>query len=452
MTRERGVGALGRRLLTAFILVALASVVVLTVAALVGSSRGIAAGQGTERQATADAVAGEVARALGAAGSWAGADLSAAIAIGQAQGADVTVRDLSGAVMGGTAGGMAMGAMNGMGRGGVVADVIVDGVAVGSVRLGFGSTAADRGQTIAWTWILVAAIASLLFALGVAVWTTRWITAPIRRLSTMARSFAGGDRAARPSPEDLASDSELGDLARAFAAAADDVERSEAVRRRLSADVAHELRTPLAVLQAGLEELRDGFVDADPERLAALHEQSVRLGRIVEDLAQLSAAESAGMALRRLPLDLGVVVEDAVAAARPAVAARGMTLESDVAADISVVGDADRLHQVLGNLLANAARYCRTGDRISVRAAADPPWAMVTVADTGPGIPPADLPLVFERLWRGSSTAPSDEAGSGIGLAIVRELVEAHGGDVRADSDGESGTTITLRLPLASAG
>jgi two-component system sensor histidine kinase BaeS len=213
----------------------------------------------------------------------------------------------------------------------------------------------------------------------------------------------------------------------------------------MAADVAHELRTPLAALQAGLEELRDGYVSPDRERLEALHAQSVRLGRVVDDLSQLSAAESAALTLRRAPVDLGLLVAEAIASARASTDAAGLVVTAQLAADVIVVGDADRLHQAVGNVLANTVRYCRSGDHVDVRVRAEGSDAVVVIADTGPGIAPTAVPHVFERLWRGS--ADSDAAGSGIGLAVVRELVVAHGGSVEAQSDGVSGATFFLRLP-----
>jgi two-component system sensor histidine kinase BaeS len=327
--------------------------------------------------------------------------------------------------------------------------VIVDGVTVGSVRLGFGSPATATAQTIAWTWILAAAVVALIVAFVVAWFVSRRISRPLVRLATVARSFAAGDRAARAAPADIAAPGELGELARAFDATADDVARSEQTRRRMASDIAHELRTPLAALQAGLEELRDGLVEPSPARLAALHEQSLRLGRVVGDLAELSAAETAGLSLERQRLDLGALVEDAVTAARASLDSAGLRVSVDVPRGVMVDGDPDRLHQAVGNLLVNAARYCRAGDAVRVRVATDVASAVVTVADTGPGIRPTDVPRVFDRLWRGA--ADTDVAGSGIGLAVVRELVAAHGGTVTAQSDGSTGTTFTIRLPLALA-
>jgi two-component system sensor histidine kinase BaeS len=469
-------GPLGRRLLVAFVVVALTSVVVLTVASLIGTSRGLSAGEDARRQTAAVDAAQAAASAYRDAGGWAGANLSAAQGIASNAGAGLVVRDASDVVvtaatemMAGTGQGAGLGngpgnglgsgqgngqqstgmmqggGMMGTGRGGIVEPVVVDGQTVGSVRLGFGSPSTSTAQNIAWTWIIVAALVSLAVAIVMALYVSRRISRPLARLSGVARSFAAGDRAARADPADASAPGELGEIARSFDASADEVVRSERARQRMAADVAHELRTPLAALQAGLEELRDGLVEPEPARLAALHAQSVRLGRVVDDLSHLSAAESAALTLRRQRVDLGLLVSEAVSASRPSLDAAGISVTVDVPAGIAVNGDADRLHQAVGNVLANAARHCRAGDSVAVGVAADTSRALVTIADTGPGIAPEDLPHVFDRLWRGS--ADSDAAGSGIGLAVVRELVVAHGGTVEARSNGRSGTTFVLSLP-----
>jgi two-component system sensor histidine kinase BaeS len=144
---------------------------------------------------------------------------------------------------------------------------------------------------------------------------------------------------------------------------------------------------------------------------------------------------------------MGELVTAAVTAARPSLDAAGVSVRVHVDRGLIVDGDADRLHQAVGNVLANAARYCRDGDQVTATAVRSGSAVEIRVADTGPGIAAADLPYVFERLWRGS--ADSHVAGSGIGLAVVRELVTAHGGTVVADSDGASGSTFTIRIPAA---
>ncbi len=328
--RSTGLGPLGRRLLVAFVLVALSSVIVLTVAALIGTTRGLSAGEDAQRQAAADAVAVAAADAYEAAGGWAGADLSRAAGVASAAGAGLTIRDSSGRPV---AAGSGMGGGNaGMGRGGVLADVVVDGVVVGSVRLGFGTPMTSTAQTVAWTWILMAAVVAILVAFAMAWYVSGRISRPLVRLTQVTRAFAAGNRDARSLPADTTAPGELGELARAFDASAEDVVRSERTRQRMAADVAHELRTPLAALQAGLEELRDGLVEPDPERLGALHAQSVRLGRVVDDLAALSAAETAALSLHREVLDLGGLVEDAVDAARASMEGAGLVVDDERAA------------------------------------------------------------------------------------------------------------------------
>jgi two-component system sensor histidine kinase BaeS len=445
-------GRLGTRLLVAFVVVALSSVVVLVGAALIGTARGLAASESEQRAQAAQQVAQAAASAYAVKGSWDGADLGSADAAAAQAGARLVVRDASGRVVSGagrgegTGGGAGMGAGMGNGPGAgdaVVADVVVDGAVVGMVRLGFGGSTAAAAQQVAWTQIVVAAVVALAVAAVVAWFVTRRLTRPLVSLAGVARSFAAGDRGARATEADLAAPGEIGDLARAFDAAADDVARAEASRREMAADLAHELRTPLAALQAGLEELRDGLVDPDPARLAALHEQSKRLGRVVDDLAALSAAENAALSLRPTTVDLADVVLEAVALAGPSAQSAGVRLHTD-AARVLVHADADRMHQVVGNLLGNAVRYCREGDEVTASVRRDGAEAVLEVRDTGPGIAPQDLPHVFERLWRGRA----DTEGSGIGLAVVRELVTAQHGTVTADSDGVRGTTVTVRLPV----
>jgi two-component system, OmpR family, sensor histidine kinase BaeS len=451
---RRALGPLGRRLLAAFVLVALSSVVVLTGAALIGTSRGLTAGEGTQRAAAGARAAAAAGDAYRAAGGWAGADLRSVDGIAAQAGARLLVLDSDGSVLRAPGGEIRVpgsaGAGAGAGRGAVVTSVVVDKVAVGSVRLAFGSPATATAKQIAWTWISVAAVAALLVAFVVSWFVTRRIARPLVRLSDAARAFASGDRSARATPADLAGPGELGALARAFDTTADDVFRSETARRRMAADVAHELRTPLAALQAGLEELCDGLVEPDVERLGALHDQSVRLARVVGDLAELSAAETAVLSLRRTRLDLGGLVSDAVAAARPTLDAAGLVVRTELAPRVVVDGDVDRLHQAVGNLLTNVARYCRHGDTATVSVSAHEVDALVVVADSGPGIPPEELPHVFDRLWRGRTNV--EVAGSGIGLAVVRELVTAHGGTVAVTSDADTGSTFTLCLPLAPSG
>lgn len=446
MTGERRplAGPLGRRLLVAFVLVAFSSVTVLTLAALVGTVQGLASAHRDERAEMATRAAAAAATAYRDADGWRDADLTRAAAIADAAGARMVVLDAGGAmVWPGRGRGSGMAGMHSDAADGAVAQapIVVAGQQVGTVRLAFPTTAGD-GRSVAWSWVVGAALVALATALVMSGYVARRLARPLVELAATARRFAAGDRHARAG---VGAPGELGEVARAVNTMADEVVRAETARRRLAADVAHELRTPLAALQAGLEELRDGLREPDLACLASLHDQSLRLGRVVADLAELSAAESAALALRPTGTDLAEVARAALAAQRPQLTAAGLRVEADLATPVAVRADPDRLHQAIANLLANAARYCRPGDRVTVCAHADEASAVVVITDTGPGIPADELPHVFERMWRGRLAR--SVAGSGIGLAVVRELVTAHGGTVTVDSPPGHGTTVTIRLP-----
>jgi len=437
---------LHRRLLIAFAAVAAVSVILLTVAALIGTGRGVSAAQAADRRQATARAASAVAQAYQRSGGWTDANLAPAQAIADAAGAQLIVRDAGMAMMwpGHAPSNAGPGIQSTSDT--ESAPVVADGRTVGTAVLVFSHSASTgAGRIVATTPVALAALAALLIAAAVSVFVARRLTRPILAVASAANAFAHGDRTAR-SPAD--GPGELGTLANAFNTMADHVVRAEHTRRRLSADIAHELRTPLAALQAGLEELRDGLADPVPERLGALHDQALRLGRVVDDLAALSAAEAARLTLHRADADLSAIAAAALASQEPAMRAAGLIIDRTLGDRVTVAADADRVHQAVVNLLANTARYCRPGDTVSVRVFASGGDAVLQVADTGPGIAPADLPHVFERLWR--ATTSSAVAGSGIGLAVVRELITAHGGTVDVDSSPGHGATFTIRLPLVA--
>jgi len=446
-----GLGPLGRRLLFAFVLVAVSSVLVLTVAALIGVGQGFQVATQVNHDQAASRAAVAAGDAYQKAAGWDGADLSRTSAIAEAAGAKLFVLNAAGAPVGGTSfGGGHTGPGQGMGTGpvggqGVVnAPVVIDGASVGTVKLVFETGGGNQARDVAWWWIAVAAVVALLVALLASWVVTRLLTSPIAAMTSATRAFTAGDRQARA---EVHGPGELGELARAFDSMADTVARSERDRRNLTADVAHELRTPLAALQAGLEELRDGLVEPTPEGLAGLHDQSLRLGRLVSDLAELSAAEASGVSPQLTEVDLTQVARDELAVRDSHLRAAGLVVGSRLDGPVLVRADSDRLHQEVGNLLANAARYCRPGDEVAVMVRAEDGRAVLGVVDSGPGIPPDELPHIFDRLWRGR--AARQVAGSGIGLAVAREIVLAHGGTIEAVSPEGAGTTITIRLPLS---
>jgi two-component system, OmpR family, sensor histidine kinase BaeS len=441
-------------MLFAFVLVAVSSVLVLTVAALIGVGRGFQVATQVDHERAAASAATAAGRAYQKASGWDGADLTRTSAIAEAAGARLFVLNTSGEPVGTASvdgrvgqgqGGQGKGPGPVGGQGVVNAPVVVDAATVGTVRLVFESAAGTTARDVAWSWIAVAAVVALLVAVLASWVVTRLLTRPIKAMTTATRAFAAGDRQARAG---VHGPGELGELGRAFDSMADTVARSERDRRNLTADVAHELRTPLAALQAGLEELRDGLVEPTPQGLAGLHDQSLRLGRVVSDLAELSAVEASGAPVQRTDVDLSEVARDELAARDSQLRAAGLVVGSRLDGSVLVLADSDRLHQAVGNLLANAARYCRPGDEVEVVLRTQVGQAVLDVADSGPGIAADELPHVFDRLWRGR--AAKQVAGSGIGLAVAREIVVAHGGTIEAASPEGAGTTITIRLPLST--
>ncbi len=454
-----GLGPLGRRLVLAFSLVSLVAVVLLVVAAQRAVERGLSIAAAGGRWGVAQDLAEEAATAYADAGAWDDADLAGVLETAADYGVGVVIRDAVGAVVLDTGGqedadagagqgagyGRGSGAGAGFDAGGITVSVSVDGEEVGSVALVGSQDAQARaeaqGRDVAWSWILGAAAAALGFAVLAGWFVTRRLTGPLEELTATARAFASGDRDARA---EVTGTGEIADVARGFNDAVESAERSAAQRRQMAADVAHELRTPLAALQAGLEEVRDGLVPADAETLTRLHDQAIRLGRVVGDLSLLASPQDAAPGLATGRADLARIVADELAAREPELSAAGITLREVSLEPVEVLADADRLHQVTGNLLANVARHGRPGDTVDVAVRRAAGSAVLRVADTGPGIPAESLPRVFDRYWRGKHNGVT---GSGLGLAVVREIVMAHGGTVEVTSPDGAGTTVLVRLP-----
>jgi signal transduction histidine kinase len=269
---------------------------------------------------------------------------------------------------------------------------------------------------------------------------------PVRELTAAVQRFAAGDRSARVT---VRGRDELATLGAAFNAMGDRIGKEEALRNALVADVAHELRTPLANLRGQIEALQDGLLAPDAAALASLHEEVAILARLVDDLQQLADAESGALQLEPAPVTARAALETAAAGFQPAASARGVTLEVD--ADPSLVARADpvRLGQILRNLGANALTHTPAGGRVRLAAARDGGAVAFTVEDTGSGIAPEHLPHVFERFYRADPSRTRATGGAGLGLAVVRQLVIAHGGTVAAASEPGRGTRMTFTLPAA---
>ena len=285
-----------------------------------------------------------------------------------------------------------------------------------------------------------AALAAL-FALGVAVIFAHRITRPVTALTRAVRSIASGNHSARVGASGRG---ELAELTTAFDRMADTIARDEELRIAIMADVAHELRTPLSILQAGTESLVDGTLSPTSATLASLHDEVLRLARVVEDLDTLASAEATHLQVNLAAIDLSEPVGQACANVRSLFEDAHVKLETHLGA-APAVGDAHRIQQIVLNLLSNALKFTSAGGTVTVRVHASADLAVLEVADTGIGIPAAELSHVFDRFWRGRQAGRL--AGSGIGLAVVRALVEAQGGTIDAHSTPAHGSRFTVRIP-----
>ena len=288
---------------------------------------------------------------------------------------------------------------------------------------------------------LLAATVSMLLAW---ILVTR-IVRPLKQMMTLAARIAEGDYARRL---DAHGSDEIGRLAESLNRMAASLQRVEGLRRDLVANVAHELRTPLTTLRGYLEALRDGVMPASPETLASLHEEVLRLVRLVDDLQQLSQFDASLSRLHPASVDLSALADRTMAVYRPAFAERGLRLDQAPAPPpLRIYADADLIGQALRNLLDNALRYAPGGASVTVAARLVDGEARMEVSNTGEGIAPNDLPRIFERFYRGEKSRSRETGGTGIGLAIVQEIARAHGGRTGAAS-AHGLTTVWFSLPV----
>jgi two-component system, OmpR family, sensor histidine kinase BaeS len=328
--------------------------------------------------------------------------------------------------------------------------IVVGGETVGYGVVRFpaaGRLAYDESFRDSVNRLLVAGgIGAALIALGLGTAVARRTVRPVRALTDAAVRYTLGDRAARV---DVEGRDEFSEMGRAFNAMAEEVAEEDRQRRAFADDVAHELRTPLAIMTSQLEAMRDGAISIDEASLASLQDEVLRTSRLVKDLEAMAAARATRFTIRPFAFDLGDEVDALVTAERARAAERGITLTADVQ-HVVVRGDRVRIRQAIGNVLANSFKFTPPGGEVDVRVGVDRNHATVRIADTGIGIPPSDLDDVFERAYRGRAAPGDGASGSGIGLAVVREIMTAHGGKASAHSVEGHGTTLVLRFPVPS--
>jgi len=288
--------------------------------------------------------------------------------------------------------------------------------------------------------LAVGGLGAGLVAVGLGIVFARRMIRPVAELTAAARDLQAGNRTRRAT---VNGSDEIAQLGRAFNDLVASVEREDAIRRSFAADVAHELRTPLAVLRSQLEAVQDGVTDPTPNLVTSLHDETLRLGRLVADLETMTSADGVAFTLHHHALDLADIVSSAVSDLGHRYREQGLRLVLDMQ-PAPVSGDETRLRQVVTNLLTNALKFVPRGGTVTASIGTSEGWALLGVCDDGPGITPEDIDRVFERFYRGSHVRTG---GSGIGLAVVETLVRAHGGDVSASSVQNQGACFRVRIP-----
>ncbi|HUF39314.1 MAG TPA: ATP-binding protein [Anaerolineales bacterium] len=300
-------------------------------------------------------------------------------------------------------------------------------------------------------WILICGAPVVLAAIVLVTVITLYTRfgRPLEKLFKAINAVEGGDLSVRL-PEN--NSDMYSDLFKRFNKMVVELERAEQQRRNLTADIAHELRTPLHIIQGNLEGVLDGVYQPTPEHLNATLDETRLLTRLVNDLQTLSLAETGQLPLHLTRFPLADLIDDLTGGFSPQAAALGISLNADIDDPArQMTADYDRLNQVLSNLVSNALRYTPAGGRITIETGSpvrDDRAVRIRIADTGSGIPPADLPFIFDRFWRGDKSR-SERTHSGLGLAIAKQLVHAHGGTIEAQSAGqpEQGTAFVIELP-----
>jgi len=291
--------------------------------------------------------------------------------------------------------------------------------------------------------VLGAAVVAALLGLVLA----RNLTKPLRELTAATQAVAAGDLEQQVP---VRSKDELGQLAEAFNQMNANLARARDLRQQMTADIAHELRTPLSVIMAHTEGIEDGVLPPSKETFQIIHDETLRLSTMVEDLRTLSLAEAGELGLTPCKISPGDILRQAAAAQSPRAMQRDITIDVEVESGLTdIMVDPDRMAQVFANLLDNALRYTPDGGQIILRAESSAQGVRLSTHDSGPGVEPSELSLIFNRFYRVDKSRQRDEGGSGLGLAIAKSIVERHGGQIQAKSKPGKGMTFIIELPSA---
>jgi two-component system OmpR family sensor kinase/two-component system sensor histidine kinase BaeS len=302
----------------------------------------------------------------------------------------------------------------------------------------------DRTRRI----LILAAVLAVALGLAMGALMSRSLTSPLQRLAAAARAVARGELGKQVTVEGT---TEVADVSRAFNEMTVALEKGEQLRKNMVSDVAHELRTPLTVLQGNLRAILDDVYPMDKGEIARLYDETRLLSRLVDDLRELAQAEAGHTRFNMQPIDIANVLEACSAKFEPAAESKSVQLSCGIPDNLPlVIADPDRISQIMNNLMTNALRHTPEGGSISVSAIAGDGVIEITVADTGEGLSKDDLPHIFDRFWRVERSRSRAGGGSGLGLSIARAMVEAQGGQIRAESDGlGKGSAFRFTLPIA---
>ncbi|MGB9674353.1 MAG: sensor histidine kinase, partial [Anaerolineales bacterium] len=316
---------------------------------------------------------------------------------------------------------------------------------------GMGFTQADESRLVTRLSraAIIAGIIAGVAALVIALLLAYGLGKPLRDLTYAAQKLANGDLSQRvhvPGKDEIAI------LGKTFNQMAESLQKAEEIRKALTADIAHELRNPLAVQRANLEAMLDGVYPLTPENIHAVLEQNQLLTRLVEDLRTLALADAGQLSLEKVPIAMREFCKHIVEVVQPQANEKQITIifndKLEGKPDNGVIlGDPQRLEQVLGNIISNAIRYSPQGGDVHFVLDSNPKEMIIQVKDSGPGIPEEALPYIFDRFYRADKSRSRDGGGTGLGLAIARQLTQAHGGTLIAQNDPEGGAIFTLRLP-----
>ena len=437
--RILGIGQLGRQLALAFVAVALAAIAVLGLISAHTTAKDVTK-LATRQEQSLGAALAVAAGAAHSNGGWAGNDLMPVFKLVARDHSGAQVRDLAGRVVESSP------RFAALPRAGQLDEpIIAHGRRVGMVTIRFGGEGLGgvprAFEATRWKARFIAAGIAAVIALVVSLVMARTITGPLELLLEAVRARGAGIRSVRI--KKIRGVGVVRELLDSFNQSSSALDRQDRLQRNLVADVAHELRTPVAILQASHEAMLDGVTDPTPQNLGSLREEVLRLARMVDDLQRLAAAEAAALQLTLAPHDLAAIAAEAADSLRGAFGGAEVNLVQRLP-EVQVACDTDRMRELISNLLTNALKFTPPGGSVRLETGSgEDGLARLRISDTGIGIPPDELPHVTERFFRGLRSSQMT-GGSGIGLTIVAELVRAHGGKLEIASEPDKGTQVTV--------